>query len=299
MEKVSIKTFDPIKPRFVEISNEKTFAKEASFALQIWNGSDYLQKCTRESLIQAVMNVAQTSLTLNPISKLAYLIPRRQGGNLVCCLDPSYQGLVKLLTDTGSINNIYAHTIHEHDEFNYSLGLNPELDHRPKLGKRGEAIGVYAVAILHDGSKQIEVMSCEDVNFIRDRSESYIAYKAGKIKSCIWIDHYDEMCRKTVIKRISKYLPKTDQWDKIEQAINLDNQDFSINDNQKNEIERLLETSSFSPEKQDFILGSINSLSYKDACDIIDDLYENQTSAIASGRNYNQTEILKELDKHC
>ena len=67
-------------------------------------------------------------------------------------------------------------------------------------------------------------MTLSEINDIRDRSESYKAFKAGKTKSCIWESDFGEMARKTVIKRIYKHLPKTEQSTQIEEAIDIDNQ---------------------------------------------------------------------------
>jgi recombination protein RecT len=293
---LTLKSFDAIKPRFVELINEETFLKEASFAMQHLSKNSYLAGADQKSIIQAVLNIAQTGLTLNPVSKLAYLVPRRQGQSVVCCLEPSYQGLVKLLTDTGSVKNIYAHIIYENDIFEQTLGTSPEIIHKPKLSDRGKIAGVYAVAILNDNRKQIEVMNEEEINEIRSMSESYKAYESGKTKSSVWIDFYDEMARKTVIKRLCKYLPKTDKWEKINEAIELDNEDYKITESQFNIISRLIKTCSWSMEKQEFIQASLRQMTYKEASDAIEDLKQNQIDSIASGRNYSQTDIQKKLN---
>jgi len=94
--------FKLIEDRFVALTNADTFTKECSFALQHFGKNSYLNGSTTESKLQAVMNVAQVGLTLNPVLKLAYLVPRFSNGKVECFLEPSYQGLVKLVTDTGS-----------------------------------------------------------------------------------------------------------------------------------------------------------------------------------------------------
>ena len=109
-----------IEDRFVDIAGKDNFQKELSFALQHIAKNKQLQKATVESNIQAVYNVALTGLSLNPTLKYAYLVPRTTnvGGQWVVetHLEPSYVGLVKLVTDTGSAKNIYAHPVYDGDD---------------------------------------------------------------------------------------------------------------------------------------------------------------------------------------
>lgn len=292
-KELGISMFEQVKNRFVQLTNEESFLKEASFAIQAINKNSYLASMDRGSIIQSLLNVSQTGLTLNPVLKLAHLIPR----NGKCCLDVSYQGMVKLLTDTGSVKNVYAYIIHAKDIFEQSMGTSVEIIHKPKLSGKGEITGVYAVGILHDGKKQVEVMNIEEINAIRDRSESYKAFIDKKIKSCVWHDFYDEMARKTVIKRLCKYLPKTDKWEKVSTAIEIDNEDYKISNGQASLIESLIQTASWNEEKKRFVLESINDMSFTEATETIQDLKNHQLDPIASGNEYSQTQIGKKLDQ--
>ena len=67
---------DKVMERFVELTDKKTFDTELSFALQHINRNNQLKKATAASNIMAVLNVAQTGLSLNPMLKYAYLVPR-------------------------------------------------------------------------------------------------------------------------------------------------------------------------------------------------------------------------------
>lgn len=286
--------FEPIKNRFIEIVDEVTFKKECSFALQHLAKNSYLQKSTPESLMSSVLNIAQVGLTLNPVMKLAYLVPRFTNGNVECCLEPSYQGLVKLLTDSGSVNNVYAHLIYENDVFEQILGTENTIIHKPKLGNRGEILGAYAVAVLANGSKQCEVMEILEIKEIRDTSESYKAFLNGKTKTCIWADWFDEMARKTIIKRLVKYLPKSN-YDKLATAIELTNDDFQASYNQLSLIDSLLLTSGIAEEKKDFIEKNMNTYNKEQAGQCIEMLKLNQIDAINSGGGYSQTMIKEKL----
>lgn len=287
--------FKAIKPQFTELVDEKTFTKEVSFAMQHLGKNNYLNSSTTESKLKAVLNVAQVGLTLNPILKLAYLVPRREGSNVVCCLEPSYQGLVKLITDTGSAQNVYAHVVYEGDEFEEILGTSTELIHKPKRQSK-LVTHVYAVAILHNGAKQVEVMTDAEVQEIKEKSESYKAFKSGRIKSCIWEDHYGEMCRKTVIRRLCKYLPKTERWEKLGTAISLDESDFKLSDGQYDLIESLMGTSVLGQEHREALELELETMSSSRASDVIKTLRFEQRDPIESGAGYGQKEIHKKLD---
>ena len=93
--------------------------QEISFAIQIINKSPQLQKCSKESLQVAVLNISNIGLSLNPASKEAYLIPRWNSAakQNEACLEPSYVGLVKLLTDAGSVTSVLCQLVHEGDVF--------------------------------------------------------------------------------------------------------------------------------------------------------------------------------------
>ena len=289
--KINQDFFNQIKERFVQLVDENTFSKEVSFAIQHTQKNPTLMKCDTKSILQSVMNVAQTGLSLNPVHKYAYLIPRYVNQQFICVLEPSYIGITKLITDTGSVTNIYAHVIRNGDSFEYSLGTTPDIKHNPSLSNKGEIIGAYAVAVLKNGTKQVEVIDISEIRDIRSRSESFKAYEAGKLKTCTWITDEAEMCRKTVIKRLAKYLPKTESWDKVAKAIELDNYDYAISIDQIHYIEQLLMTSSMAEEKKQFIESMVHTYSASQAREVIKQLEMSQVDRIAAGLNYNQTDI--------
>lgn len=288
---------EQIRDKFVTLTDKDTFLKEASFALQIINKSDILKKCDKNSLLGAVMNVANTGLTLNPIMKLAYIVPRYIDRKMQACLEPSYQGLVKLITDAGSVTSISCNLVRENDEFDYQLASDQKIIHKPKLGNKGDIIGAYAVAVLKDGSQMVEVMDKEEIESIRDTSESYKAYKDGKIKSCVWVDYPGEMFRKTVLRRIVKYLPKTDKWNTLQEAINLDERDFQASDNMIGYIDSLLHNAAIPDENKRRILNEMYGYTSSEASMCITYLKENQIDNIDAGDNYGQKDINNKLDK--
>lgn len=256
--------------------------QEISFAIQTVNKSPQLAKCSRESVLQSVLNISNIGLSLNPAAKEAYLIPRYNSlsKQMEASLEPGYIGLVKLLTDAGGVTSMLCQLVYENDvEFVIDLAnnVNPVI-HKPELNKkkRGEIIGCYALATLPDTTRQVEYMSIDEVNEIRERSETFRAFKEGKIKSCTWVTDYGEMVRKTVIKRIYKYLPRTERMAEIDRAISIDNQDFSASHDQLSFIERLLHTSTLEDRQRGSIEMEMSVMTSQRASEVITMLKSNQ-----------------------
>ncbi|QWE95630.1 recombination protein RecT [Cupriavidus sp. EM10] len=173
-----------------------------------------LMECTVESLMGAVVQCSQLGLEPNTPLGHAYLIPfekkKKQGERWVVDkietqIVIGYKGLIDLARRSGQVVSIAAHAVHENDRFEYSYGLDEKLEHKPAMTNRGRVIAFYAVAKLVGGGHAFEVMSAEQVNEIRDASQNYkFARDKGKT---VWGQHYEEMGRKTVLRRLFKYLP--------------------------------------------------------------------------------------------
>lgn len=278
--------------KIINFIGKDSFYKELSFAIQAVNSNTALSKCNAIDVAKCVYNLAITGLSLNPVMKLAYLVPMK--GEVV--VFPSYQGLVKLINDTGSVSVIQAKIVYEGDEFEEIEGSTPQIIHKPKrLTKKIKM--AYACCTLPNGEKMQEVMDLEELEGIRARSEGYRAFKEGKIKSTPWVSDMTEMCRKTVLKRLVKYIPKTDRWIKVQEAINLDDMEYPATEGQRGYIEALLMTSSYDEDLRDIIRQKISDeLSSNEAENIIKELRDNQLNPIKNGFNYNQSDIKTELD---
>ena len=150
--------------QFQAITSSMEFNREATFAIQLLTEPknqllNKLAVVNSQSLINAVVNIASTGLSLNPALKHAYLIPR--GGKII--LDISYQGLIKVLTDAGSIRNIDAEHVYSKDEFVYQKGSDPKIHHIPALKDRGEYMGTYTIAFFIKGGSQFLYMSDAEI----------------------------------------------------------------------------------------------------------------------------------------
>lgn len=299
LEKIKINDFESVKPVMMQMGfTVEKFTKEAGFVAQIWNNpkNSYLRTATKESLLSSVISIAQTGLTLNPVAKQAYLIPRYDGGVIQAHLEPSYIGLLKLLTDAGQVKNIQTNLVYEGDEFDVSLGLETQIKHKPHYitkKPKGKIIGVYAVANIQGGLQQFEYMTTQEIEDIRATSESYKAYLKKPSLPCIWNTYEGEMFRKTVIKRIAKHLPRSEQFD---QANALTNTDFEMSNPQLAMIESLLQTTNIMQHEKDKIENELFSMSHSGAQQTIQFLKENQVNAIQSGNNYGPEEIKELID---
>jgi phage RecT family recombinase len=202
-----------VEKEFNQVNDYKlNFIKEAQFALQLLDSNDYLFKAAQANpaaLEYALINLASIGISLNPALKEAYLVPR--GGKI--CLDIPYIGLIKLATDTGSVLWVQAQVVKKNDVFKFlGVGKAPVHEMDP-FGNRGEVIGVYCVAKLSTGESLSTVMSKAECDDIKDKSSQ--ASKSGP-----WVTFYEEMLKKTVIKRASKLWPKSKRLDTAVQVLN-------------------------------------------------------------------------------
>ena len=162
-----------------------------------------LLDCDRASLCRAVMTCAHLGLEPDGVLGQAWLVPSRGKVQLV----PGYRGFIALARNSGLITSINTQAVHRNDHFDYAYGLNERLEHIPAGGDRGEITHFYAYAKFKDGGHQFDVMSRSEVDAVRDRSESYQAYRARKAEDSAWVSDYAEMGKATVIRRIARYLP--------------------------------------------------------------------------------------------
>ena len=154
-----------------------------------------LATCTPQSFIGAMLTAAQLGLEPNTPLGQAYLIPY---GNS-CQFQLGYRGLIELAHRSGDIKSIEAHVVYANDDFDFEFGLEPRLKHKPAKKDRGDATWIYAVYHTKDGGYGFEVMSVEDIN--RHRA------KYSKAKNSPWDSAWEEMAKKTVIKKVLKYAP--------------------------------------------------------------------------------------------
>ena len=120
---------------------------------------------------------------------------------------PMVAGIMKLVRNSGEISTWSVQAVYENDHFDFCLGDEEHITHKPALANRGKLIAVYSIVTMKDGEKSREVMSVEDVNQIRARSRSG--------QSGPWQTDFAEMAKKTVVRRHSKRLPLSTDIDGV------------------------------------------------------------------------------------
>ena len=159
-----------------------------------------LQKCSASTLLQCLITSAELGLEPGGALGHAYLVPYGQ----VCTLIIGYRGLIELSRRSGQLADIWAVVVHEKDKFEVVEGVERNIVHKPSLADDpGPVVAVYSVAKLKDGTIHFEWMKKSAVDKIRARS------RAGN--SGPWQTDYEEMAKKTVVRRNMKYLPMSSE----------------------------------------------------------------------------------------
>jgi recombination protein RecT len=175
-----------------------------------------LIECDRRSLWNSAMKAAQDGLL--PDGREGAMVVRRDKksptGKSVNW-QPMIAGIRKKARNSGEIATWDAHEVCENDAFEFELGDEPFIRHKPALDNRGKIIAAYSICTLKSGEKTREVMGIGEMHAIRDRSDAWKAFKAGYIKSTPWSTDEGEMCRKTVARRHSKVIPTSTDLDDL------------------------------------------------------------------------------------
>jgi len=187
-----------MKPKFIEVL-PKGHSADLYIASVITTvaASVALQKCTAESIALAAYDAATLGLPVNKLG-LAWLVPYGNEAKFQI----GYRGYIQLVEEQGFVEDIVSECVYEKDFFQYELGTNPFIKHKPpeKVGtNRGEVVAAYAIAYLASGRVKHCVMERADIDHIRKKSKS--------ANNGPWVTDYPEMAKKTVIKRLCKLLP--------------------------------------------------------------------------------------------
>lgn len=177
-----------------------------------------LLNCTRASLMKACMEAAELDLSLNPALKECDILTVWNGKAQckIAQLRPRYGGLLKLARRSGEIKKVYAHEVRAGDEFEYALGLEKKLVHKPAT-KRGALTHSYCVWEFKDGTTDFEVLDEERIERAKKASQS--RNREGNLVGP-WVTDEAEMWRKTAVRAASKYIPMSAQ--EFHQAVALD-----------------------------------------------------------------------------
>jgi recombination protein RecT len=163
-------------------------------------------------VFREVSKAAALGLYLDPQLGEAYIIEGYDGKLKAKApqLRIGYRGVMKLARQSEEVATIYAHEVCQNDEIECVLGDQKRLNHKPTLfADRGPVIGFYSVVKYKDGTTDFEPMTRAQIDAIRARSDGYKAFQNGLIKSTPWSTDYDEMAKKTAIRRLMKRCPQS------------------------------------------------------------------------------------------
>lgn len=174
-------------------------------AITAYNTNPMLAQCDFASIALSLMHAAELGLEPNTALGHCYLIPRKNGktGKMLCTFLVGYRGMIELSRRSGEVETIEAQVVREGDEFEVEYGCNKHLKHLPSYtGAPGNMVAVYAIAKMKDGGYQFEVMTNAEINAIMQRANGQTNRRTSP-----WDTDYLEMARKTVVRRLFKYLP--------------------------------------------------------------------------------------------
>ena len=162
-----------------------------------------LLDCSATSLMGAVMMSCQLGIEPDGVRCLAHLVPFGKQ----CQLIPGYRGLLFLARQTEGVHDIYAHLVHEKDEFREEQGSEPVLIHVPHHGAdRGKVICGYYMIVFTNGMRRFATMDRDEMDKVKKQA---LENKRNKDNPDLpWNKWEDEMQKKTLLRRASKTLPQ-------------------------------------------------------------------------------------------
>lgn len=201
---------EPVLKRICDaagVSDQEYAKRMAQFALTAMTKTPDLAKCSKESVLSALIDAAALRLPIDGTGQ-AYLVPfnkKASGGGYVksCQLIIGYKGLISLAFRSNRVSSVYSELVYTGDEFAVRLGTEPSITHVPKFGPGRNAAAViagYAVLKMKDGGFMFDVMTVEEIDAVRKRSKSSGDYGP-------WSTDWSEMARKTVLRRLLKKAP--------------------------------------------------------------------------------------------
>jgi recombination protein RecT len=226
----------------VVTGSDVEWAKESQFAIQALQKNEYLAKVAwgnQASLQNAIINVAAVEISLNPALKHAYLVPR----DGMVCLDISYMGLLHLAMADGAIVWGQSKLVYSNDTYTNN-GIDKAPTHKQNtFGDKGDIVGCYCTVKLKSGDYITEEMDIEALSKVKGTSKS-LQGKGAKYSP--WNTFPEEMMRKTVVKRASKYWPSCERLrtavDVINEHEGLETEhqkDEALNDKRSQDVDKL------------------------------------------------------------
>jgi len=201
----------------ISLIGMKEASREISYAIQIISKNKELQKCSVQSVMEAIVNGSRANVTLNPNLKLSYLVPRKG----IACLDISYMGLITILKKSGGCKYIDAYVVFQDEDFSHNPASG-EINHTPYYArteaeqKKRISIGCYSRAVLPSNDVVFCYMPYWEIEKVKRMSEgSSSSFSA-------WNTWEEEMVKKSVIKRHLKMLVSDSEAVEVVEALRIE-----------------------------------------------------------------------------
>ncbi|XHX28114.1 RecT family recombinase [Streptococcus dysgalactiae subsp. equisimilis] len=196
----------------------------AYYALKNSNSGNLLEKCTHESIYNALLDMVTQGLS--PAKTQCYFIPY---GNSVK-LNRSYFGTMKVVKQLPEVKDIYAEVIYKGDDFKIKNenGRKVFVSHDTDwTNQDNEIVGAYCIIEKSDGEKILTVMTKKEIDK---------AWSKAKTKN-VQNDFPQEMAKRTVINRAAKqFFNTSDDNDLFVDAVNRTTENEYDNDRQVKDI---------------------------------------------------------------
>lgn len=195
------------RPRLAQViplSTGLTPSRAIAVVLDAVTREPSLLECEPRSIVRSCLQATEVGLELGSPLGEAYLVPFRnwkKGNRKEAQFIAGYKGLIKLVTLNERVELVEARLVREGDAFDYRLGTDAAIDHKPGKGtirNRGIVTHAYALVRYTSGRVQFDVMDRDELDRIRARA------KAGDKSP--WSTDTDEMFRKCPVRRLTKYL---------------------------------------------------------------------------------------------
>lgn len=180
-----------------------------------------LMDCSRRSILGCALKLAQFGLMPDEVTGEAYLSSELNHRTKAreCTFIIGYKGLIALAKRSGQVQNVETEVVYganenDGDYFDYDLGLNKKLEHKPVgLDDQSRITHFYAIMYLPSGATSFKVLTRKSVEKVRD--EALINKAPGSKSHTIWTKKFDEMGMKTAIRKLFKNTPISSEMNKV------------------------------------------------------------------------------------
>ncbi|KAB5323548.1 recombinase RecT [Bacteroides stercoris] len=225
----------PVAARIQEMQSEglmiaqnysvSTALSSAYYALKNAPGGNLLEKCTPDSIYNALLDMVTQGLS--PAKTQCYFVPY---GNTVK-LTRSYFGTMKVVKQLPEVKDIYAEVIYEGDDFKIKNenGRKVFVSHDTDWTNADNAIvGAYCIIEKVDGEKILTVMTKKEID------KSWSQAKTKNVQN----NFPQEMAKRTIINRAAKqFFNTSDDNDLFIDAVNRTTENEYDNERQVKEAE--------------------------------------------------------------